>query len=51
MQEYGYECGYHAAMKYLKTHHNARLKTVRPQHVKQDIGDRDFFKKILVKSS
>ena len=51
MQEHGYEYTYGAAMTYLKKHHNARLKTVRPQHVKQNPEQRETFKKILVKSS
>lgn len=51
MQEHGYEYTYDAAVKYLKKHHDTRLKTARPQHIKQDPDARDDFKKTLVKSS
>ena len=51
MQEHGFPSSYDAALKYLKKHHNTRLKTSRPQHVKQDEEEREAFKKTLVKSS
>lgn len=45
MQQHGYTGDYNSGMHYLKTHHQARLKVARPQHVKQDPQQRDAFKK------
>jgi len=51
MQKHGYSSSYSSAVKHLKKHHGTRLKTARPQHIKQDKEARNYFKKTLVKSS
>lgn len=50
MQEHGYPSSYSSGIKHLKKHHGTRLKTARPQHIKQNPEARDAFKKTLLKS-
>lgn len=51
MQDHGYISGYDAASNYLKKYHETRLKTSRPQHIKQDPEAREAFKKTLLSKS